>query len=105
MDKPRLKEAPKGVKDVKSQPAVRVDFPAEGEVAAPGGYTLRISAAPETEDVEVSLDGGDWVCCREALGYWWFDWTDYKPGEHTLVALSRLGNVASLSTTRRFKVE
>ncbi|MBI4347614.1 MAG: hypothetical protein HY553_12220 [Elusimicrobia bacterium] len=89
----------------RSRPAVRVEYPQEGEAVAPPAYTFRVAALPEANSVEVSVDGGDWRPCRESVGLWWFDWADYAPGPHSLVALSRVGtSVCALSETRKFHV-
>lgn len=97
-------------KEVKTQaaqsgPAVRVEYPQEGEVLARPCYTFRIGTIPEANNVEVSIEHGDWKPCRESLGLWWYDWADYTKGEHTLVARSRISDgVSSTSTLRHFTV-
>lgn len=89
----------------RSGPAVRIDYPREGERLSHPSYTLRVAALPEARDVEVSIDGGQWRPCREALGLWWYDWSDYGPGEHTLQARSRIADgVSATSEPRRFTV-
>ena len=94
----KTKAAPSG-------PAVRVEYPQEGEALARPGYTFRIGALPEAYAVEVSIDQGEWKPCRESLGLWWYDWADYADGEHTLVARSLIGGgVWSTSTVRHFTV-
>lgn len=88
-----------------SGPAVRVEYPQEGEVLASPCYTFRIGTSPQANNVEVSIDQGDWKPCRESLGLWWHDWADYSKGEHVLSARSLIGeSVWSLSTPRRFTV-
>lgn len=88
-----------------SGPAVRVEYPKEGEALAGPCYTFRIGAIPEADNVEVSIDQGEWKPCREALGLWWYDWAGYSKGEHTLAARSRKGDgLSATSNLRRFTV-
>lgn len=89
-----------------SEPAVRVEYPREGEVITHPTYTFQVGAAPDLGSVEVSIDRGEWRPCRESLGLWWFDWTDYSKGRHVLLARARLGEgIASVSDQRRFTVD
>lgn len=81
--------APKAPKTAKAL-AVLLDFPQAGEKVLPGHYAVRVAAKPEVA-VEVSVDGAPWQPCREAVGYYWFDWTPATPGEHTLVARAKNG--------------
>ena len=92
-------------KTAQSAPAVRVDYPQEGETLALASYTFRIGAIPEAAGVEVSIDQGDWRPCRESLGMWWYDWTDGASGEHVLIARTRRGtDLTATSGPRRFSV-
>ncbi len=86
---------------------VRVDYPQDAEVVLFPYYTYRISVAtPETAKVEVSINGGDWLACRESLGLWWFDWQGYKPGAHVVTARAEKKNGKfAISAPRRFKVK
>jgi hypothetical protein len=64
---------------------VTVDYPREGERITGTAYTFRVeSKAPGS--VEISVDQNEWKACRQAGGYWWYDWADYKPGAHRAVA-------------------
>lgn len=83
--KARKAPAPKAAK----APAVLLDYPQAGETVRPGHYAVRVAAKPELA-VEVAVDGGDWLPCREAVGYYWFDWAP-TPGSHTLVARAKNG--------------
>jgi len=71
-------------------PSVLLDYPQSGERVLPGHYAVRVAAKPEVS-VEVSVDGGPWQACREAVGYYWFDWSPAAPGAHTLVARAKNG--------------
>ena len=82
-------KAPKASPKAAPTPAVQLDYPQPGEAVAPGHYAVRVAAAPEVV-VEVAVDGGPWQPCREAVGYYWFDWTPTL-GDHTLVARAKNG--------------
>ena len=58
---------------------VEIDFPKVGDRITASSYTFRIGAG-SAENVEIAIDEGAWLPCRPAAGYWWFDWSDYKPG-------------------------
>lgn len=85
---------------VQSRPAVAIDCPCEGETVARPFYTIKI-AADSTTGVEVSIDQGDWMPCREALGLWWFDMSGFDAGEHEVIARTDLGNGLMVSSAPR----
>lgn len=88
-----------------SRPAVRVECPRDGDVIAQPSYSFHIAAAPGAEGVEVSIDQGEWMACREALGIWWYDWSGFAKGEHELVARARISDgIAASSSPRLFTV-
>jgi hypothetical protein len=90
---------------VEARPAVAFDFPARGERVASREYSLRMTAW-EPGAVEVSIDDGAWRPCRQAVGYWWHDWSGYRAGPHS--ARARVGGhraPASVSERREFVVE
>ena len=88
---------------VQSRPAVRVEYPGEGEAIARKSYTFHIAASPGTVGVEISIDGGGWIPCREALGLWWCDWSAFEKGDHELAARARRSDGISIdSAPRRF---
>jgi len=66
--------------------AVAMDYPQEGETITSRDYTLRISAAPQAKLVEACIDQGPWLPCREAAGFWWYDWSGFAAGRHQLRA-------------------
>jgi len=68
-------------------PAVTVtlDYPQDGEIITSPNYTFRIGAK-EAGNVEVSIDGEAWTPCRQAEGYWWYDWSGYDSGIHEILA-------------------
>ncbi len=65
-------------------PDVKVDYPQERDMVAPGHYAIRISGA--TAQTEVSINGGKWQGCRFADGYHWFDWYPEKAGTSKITA-------------------
>lgn len=91
--------ARKAAKAPKS-PAVLLDYPRAGEQVLPGHYAVRVAAKPEFT-VEVSVDGATFQPCREAVGYFWFDWAPSAPGTHTLVARAKNGGPRSSKSEER----
>ena len=85
---------------------VIVDYPKSGEVVTSSDYSFRVGAVPEASSVEISINGGDWMACRESLGLWWFDWQDYPSGVYTIQArIRKEGGVTVASFPRRFSVQ
>lgn len=70
------------------QPAT-IDYPQDAERVFAGNYTIRISATGAGE-AQVSVDGGEWQGCREAAGYFWYDWAPVA-GRHKLEVRVRSG--------------
>ncbi|MDE2314522.1 MAG: hypothetical protein KGL04_10175 [Elusimicrobia bacterium] len=98
----RARTAPRKTPD-----EVRVDYPQNAEIVLSPYYTYRISVTtPEAAKVALSINGGDWLACRESLGFWWFDWQGYKPGAHVATARADKKNGRfAISAPRRFKVK
>lgn len=89
-----------------SRAAVLVEFPAEGEELTGRSYTFRVTTTPDAKAVELALDKGDWRPCREAVGFWWYDWSGFQDGEHEAAARTHVGDAISVnSATRRFTVK
>ena len=65
--------------------SLSIDYPLEGEILTSSVYTIRLTALAPVS-VEVSLDGDEWLACRESVGHWWHDWSGFQAGVHTLVA-------------------
>lgn len=82
-----LRETPK-IDAASEIPAPSIDFPQEGEDVREGYYTIRVSC-PSPSDVEVSINNGEWLPCRLAAGYWWFDWQPFGSAPVKLEARSR----------------
>lgn len=91
---------------VQSRPAVAVEFPCEGETVARPFYTIKIAAEASADGVQVSIDKGEWLPCREALGSWWFDWSGFEHGQHELSARTNIGDGLMVSSApRHFRAE
>ncbi|MDP3544486.1 MAG: hypothetical protein Q8T11_18630 [Elusimicrobiota bacterium] len=86
---------------VPSRPGVRVECPGEGEEIAGTTYSFHIAAAPGTLGVEISIDQGEWLPCREALGLWWYDWTGFSKGGHQAAARAFVGEGIMASSSPR----
>jgi hypothetical protein len=86
-----------------SKTFVAVDYPQEGEIITAAQYTLRLTSSA-VDGVEVSIDGKAPQPCRESVGYWWFDWSGYGSGPHTVVARINAGKRVLKSQVRSFTV-
>ena len=91
--------------EAKKNSYVIVDYPVENETIAGDNYVLRIGASTDGY-VEVSFNSGEWLPCRFASGYWWFDWNYFKSGNVTIAAriVGSDGKVVKLSDIRKCKV-
>ena len=63
-----------------------IEYPQQDETIASPQYAFRIGAPAGAERVDVSIDQGPWLACRDAAGFWWYDWSGYENGEHELIA-------------------
>lgn len=61
-----------------------IEFPRRGEVITSSEYSFRIAAPTQSQSVEASIDGGGFMPCRLSEGRWWFDWSGYASGYHTI---------------------
>ena len=99
--------AAKGVtKASDSKVFVTIDYPIEADVLQRGHYAFRISASP-IGAVELSFNGSEWKPCRFASGYWWFDWTNFPKGAHSIEArlLDSKNQEALRTLPRKFDVK
>ena len=97
--RPKLKKAaevdegsPKAAKKKlpKDKPHIVIDFPEDGElILEPRHYAVRMGAS--LGPVEISIDAAGWQTCREAGGYFWFDWSQIPSGSHSLLARAKTG--------------
>jgi len=83
---------------------VVVDFPRESSTISGPYYSVRIGAL-EADTVDVCINQGDWLTCRHAAGYWWYDWADFEPGEYQIVARARIGGQTNVSKARTLMVK
>jgi hypothetical protein len=65
-------------------PMISVDHPKRRECIFFPEYTFRVETA-SPGPVEISIDGEAWRPCRHSVGYWWYDWSDYRSGMHQAV--------------------
>jgi hypothetical protein len=85
---------------------ITVDYPQERERITSPEYTFRVAARAASR-VEVSIDDNAWQACRQADGYWWYDWSGYMSGKHQAVARIQPQNDGQKSTSQKcgFRVE
>lgn len=89
----------------KTELEVSLDHPQEGERIIGSHYSFRIGAINGADRVEVSIDQGPWEPCRQAAGYWWYDWTGYPEGNHQAVVRAQTKDGRTLrSRPRQFEV-
>lgn len=69
-----------------------LDYPRKNEKITSKHYTFRISVPGPAKNVEVSINQGPWQACRNSVGYWWYDWSQYSPGEHKAVIRAHAPN-------------
>ena len=88
-----------------SQPQLEIDYPTSGETVTAPTYTFRVGATEPLIEAEISIDRGPWERCRHACGFWWYDWSSYGSGAHTVAArgTTRSGQTVN-STFLRFDV-
>ncbi|MDO8804200.1 MAG: glucose-6-phosphate isomerase [Elusimicrobiota bacterium] len=79
---------------------VVVDHPKNLENITARQYSVRIGASDCT-GVDISINDQPWQPCRHAVGYWWFDWNNFQPGTHQLVARMHKRNGEYLISKRR----
>lgn len=70
--------------------SLSIDYPQEGERLLPGHYSIRVGA-PGATQAELCVDFKEWRPCREAVGYFWFDWNPEPAGARALEARARRG--------------
>ncbi|MCL2145506.1 MAG: hypothetical protein FWH43_08470 [Endomicrobia bacterium] len=75
-----------------------IDHPVEKETICGSHYAVRIGASNDGY-VEISFDGGEWQPCRFGGGYWWFDWTYFNIGDHTIAVRLMDPNGSSIIET------
>jgi hypothetical protein len=93
------------LEEVPSSSYIIIDYPNEAEVINGPHYALRIGASNDGY-AEISFNDGEWLPCRFGSGYWWFDWTDFDQGHHSLSArlVNYHGDIIAESDKRKCKV-
>lgn len=79
----------KATKTTVSGIAPAIDYPQDGEEISLARYTMRIGCPGGAREVEVSVNGGPWLSCRSAVGYWWHDFSGGAAGIHRISARAR----------------
>ena len=79
---------------------VLIDHPKNLETITSRHYAIRIAASAATS-LDISINDAPWQGCRHSVGYWWFDWTNFTPGTHQLVARMHMKNGEYLISKRR----
>jgi transaldolase/glucose-6-phosphate isomerase len=79
---------------------VVVDYPKNLENITSRHYSVRIGSSDCT-GMDISVNDQPWQPCRHAVGYWWFDWNNFQPGTHQLVARMHKRNGEYLISKRR----
>lgn len=83
-----------------------VDHPRQNEVVSSAQYTVRVFAPSDVKKVGISIDQGPWKSCRPAVGFWWYDWSDYGNGEHEIVvSMAALDGKRIISEPHEFFVQ
>jgi hypothetical protein len=79
---------------------VTIDHPKNLETITARHYTIRISAE-NANGLDISINDGPWQACRHSVGFWWYDWSNFQPGTHQLVARMHTNNGEYLISKRR----
>jgi len=83
---------------------VVIDYPKSLETITSRHYSVRIGAS-ECTGMDISVNDQPWQTCRHCVGYWWFDWNNFTPGTHQLVArMHKKNGEYFISKRRRCKV-
>lgn len=80
-----------------------IDYPTEGETISGLMYTIRIGAS-EKNNVEISINNGEWQPARNSSGYWWFDWGYFTAGKNKIAARLIDNSGKTIKTTEQRKV-
>ena len=72
-----------GMRDDKAY--IVIDHPVNNERILPYHYAVRIGASGDGQ-IQIAFNNGEWLPCRHADGYWWYDWYEFKSGPTKIVA-------------------
>src|SRR5262245_44207967 len=85
----RMKRADKRTDGVGTAAVVAIrpilDYPRHNEKIKSKHYSFRIGVPGLVKIVEIAINRGPWQACRHSVGYWWYDWSGYKPGKYQAV--------------------
>ena len=81
-----------------------IDYPQNNETVYCGHYCFRLGARKPCSAMQVSVNGGEWQNCRQANGYWWFDWWNFNTGNFYLEAKAYVDGKEEQTAKRKFKV-
>jgi len=83
-----------------------LDYPRRNEKITSKHYTFRISVSGPAKNVELSINQGPWLSCRNSVGYWWCDWFNYgRGGYKAVVRAQTAGGQKVNSETYEFFVD
>lgn len=68
------------------QRAPEILFPRDRERIRQPDYTIHLRPDPDTDNMRVDVDNTGFQGARPAGGSWWFDWSGFTLGQHTLTA-------------------
>jgi len=88
----------------KATKALCIDYPLNNDTVYCGHYCFRIGTVGNSEWVKVSVNGGPWIDCRRANGYWWYDWWNFQTGSFFAEALALVNGKEVKTAKRKFKV-
>ncbi|PIR15312.1 MAG: hypothetical protein COV48_15095 [Elusimicrobia bacterium CG11_big_fil_rev_8_21_14_0_20_64_6] len=83
----------------KSGLKVLIDYPRAQEVVRPGHYSIRLTASGASQ-MQLRVDGREWLECRESLSHYWHDWAP-QPGRSIIKARARAGKGRWSAVTER----
>ena len=81
-----------------------IDYPQNNETVFCGHYCFRLGSRKPCSAMQVSINGGEWQNCRQANGYWWFDWWNFNTGNFYLEAKAYVDGKEEQTAKRKFKV-
>jgi len=83
-----------------------LDYPRHNEKITSRTYSFRIGVPGTVRKVEISINRGPWQACRNSTGYWWYDWSGYKPGQYDVVVRAQTAEGGqTVSESRDFIVQ
>src|SRR5262245_39031412 len=85
----RLKRGEKRTNGIAAAAVIEIrptlDYPRQHEKIGSKHYSFRIGVPGMMKNVEIAINRGAWLACRHAVGYWWYDWSGFRPGKYQAV--------------------